>query len=119
MNIIGRQNYDLNFTNLRSEINVEGKFSVIYNQSLWSYKELTLSKDSIVNFSVFFSIHKDVHFIQANVLTGADMQFKETRSDKYGKILVLVSLNMKISQVVNISKVFSLSSITSKTKPYI
>ena len=111
VNIIGKQNYDLTFTNLKSEINMEGKFSFIYDQISGSYKEMTLSKNSITNFSLLFTVHSEAHFLQLNALKGADMQFKETRSNKLAKISKSVSLNMNISQAVNLSKVFSLSSV--------
>ena len=115
LNIIGRTNYNFSFTNLGSKINIEGKFSFVYDETSEVYKEMTLGKDGVLDFSLLFLIQNEAHFLQINALTGAAVQFKETRSRGYAKISGLVSSNMNISKTTNLSKVFSLTSVSPVT----
>ena len=115
LNIIGRKNYNFSFTNLGSKINIEGKFSFVYDETSKVYKEMTLGKDGVLDFSLLFLIQNEAHFLQINALTGAAVQFKETRSRGYAKISGLVSSNMNISRTTNLSKVSSLTSVSSVT----
>ena len=115
LNIIGRKNYNLSFSNLSSEINIEGKFSFVYDQTSEVYKEVILGKDGVLDFSLLFLIQDEAHALQINALTGAGVQFKETRSKGYAKISGLVSSNLNISKTTNLSKVFSLTSVSPVT----
>ena len=115
LNVIGRQNYNLSFTNLSSEINIDGKFLFVYDQTSKLYKEMTFGKDGALDFSLSFMIQNEAQSLQINALADADVHFKEIRSDGYTKLSGLVSLNMNISIAENLSKVFSLTSVSPVT----
>ena len=115
VNIIGRQNYDLIFTKLKSEMNMEGQVSFIYDKFSESFKEMSLSKNSIINFSIFYTINKEEHFLHVNASTESDMRFKGTRSNTHANISGKFFLNMNILQATNLLKGFSFSSVSPVT----
>ena len=115
LNVIGRQNYNLSFTNLSSEINIDGKFLLVYDQTSKLYKEMTLGKDGFLDFSLCFMLKNEAHSLQINALADAGVHFKEIGSGGYTKLSGLIYLNTNISIAENLSKVFSLTSVSPVT----
>ena len=115
LNVVGRRSYNLSFTDLSSEMNIEGRFSFVYDQTSEAYKEMTFGKDGVLDFSLAFMIQSEEHSLQINTLNGATVQFKEIRSSGYRKLSGLVSSNMNISKTANLSKAFSFTSASPVT----
>ena len=42
LNVIGRQSYNVSFKDLSSKMNIEGKLTLVYDQTSKVYKEMTL-----------------------------------------------------------------------------
>ena len=112
VNIIGRQNYSLNFTNVNATVATEGKMSFIYDENLKYYTEMTLAESSFVHLSFTFLVDGQTQFIQMKGSSSIANTCKETKSNTAAKLRAALFPVRYVFQTESLVKTFTMSNLS-------
>ena len=115
VNIIGRQNYSLNFTNVNATVATEGKMSFIYDENLKYYTEMTLAENSFVDLSFSFLVDDRTQFIQMKGSSSMANACKETKSTTTAELKAVLFPVTYIFQTESLTKSFTMSNLSPLT----
>ena len=115
VNVIGKQNYSLNFTNVNATVATEGKLSFIYDENLKYYSEMTLAEKSFVDLSFTFLVDGRTQFIQMKGSSSMINTYKKTKSNTIAKLKAALFPVTYIFQTESLTKTFTMSNLSPLT----
>ena len=117
VNIIGKQNYSLNFTNVNATVATEGKMSFIYDENLKYYSEMTLAEKRFTDLSFTFLVDGQTQFIQIKGSSSMVNTYKETKSNTAAELKAVLFPVTYIFQTESLTKTFTMSNLSPLTVP--
>ena len=98
LKFMGKRNYSVNFEDLKVGIIAEGKMSFDSGKNHSSYKEMTLTVESFVDFIIKTPVNAKAQSLRINGLSSGLNLYTERISSKIAKVSATVSLVRNISQ---------------------